>query len=395
MKNRVVSFLLLVCCASGAQAFCPMAGPANACSNPEFQSCSLTVNGVQRSYCIHVPDQPANDLPVIFAFHGASQSASHQVDIWDKHTEQGIVIVALTALESDTPRGCRRAWRYLGPDMQTWADYNNVDPCPGPLGVAKTKINDLDFVRDLAQGIDGALDVANFYATGFSSGAGMVYQLSITQPFATLFKGFAPVSNAINSFQQAAATGGGVAAYGAATDVARPLMVFMGTADKINAPLMSIIENAPSCTFTNTCTAVGGNFDCAAVVEEAMLCWKESIVAGGNSHRMLTPLAETTQWYVLRNGSNPNPIVSLYPNKGSYGLVLAGGSFDQTTAVRHDYVTDGSDSMPVAAVTIIDGSHVTPGKNGAYPPCSNCDVDATEEILQFWRANAGFRNHWQ
>jgi poly(3-hydroxybutyrate) depolymerase len=395
MKIRITLALLLACSVGGAQAFCPAAGPANACGNPEFTSCSMPVNGVLRSYCIHIPSQPTNDLPVIFAFHGGNQAARNQVEIWDKHTEQGIVIVAPTALETERQGACSRKWRSLGLDVPTWADYTNADPCPGPSGVGTTKINDLDFVRDLTQGINGALNVSHSYATGFSSGAGFVYQLSITEPFATHLKGFAAISNTINAQQQAAAIGGGVAAYSAATNTRRPIMVMGGTADKINAPLMSIIDTAPSCTFTNTCTAVGANFDCSAVILEGMLCWKNAIVAGGNKHRMITPIAETTRWYVERNGSESNPVVGLYPNRGSYGKAPAESNFDRTTAVRHDYVANGTRSMPVSVIAIMEGGHVMPGKNGDYPPCTNCDIDGTEEILQFWRANAGFRNLWR
>jgi hypothetical protein len=51
----------------------------------------------------------------------------------------------------------------------------------------------------------------------------------------------------------------------------------------------------------------------------------------------------------------------------------------------------------VARITIIDGFHQWPGRNGNAPPCAsdnNCDIDMTEEILQFWRANAGLRTLW-
>ena len=54
------------------------------------------------------------------------------------------------------------------------------------------------------------------------------------------------------------------------------------------------------------------------------------------------------------------------------------------------------DSAAVARITIIDGFHQWPGRNGNAPPCGqeNCDVDMTEEVLQFWRANAGLRALW-
>ena len=52
----------------------------------------------------------------------------------------------------------------------------------------------------------------------------------------------------------------------------------------------------------------------------------------------------------------------------------------------------------VALITIIDGFHDWPGKNGNAPSCqsdNNCDIDMTEVILQFWRANAKLVTRWQ
>ena len=84
----------------------------------------------------------------------------------------------------------------------------------------------------------------------------------------------------------------------------------------------------------------------------------------------------------------------MYPNPGSYGDVGEQAHVDRTMAVRQDFLTLDDDSAPFAAITTIDGGHFSLGKNGDYPPCTNCDIDVTEQILQFWRAQAGFRNLW-
>jgi poly(3-hydroxybutyrate) depolymerase len=64
--------------------------------------------------------------------------------------------------------------------------------------MATEKRADLDFIKELAQGIRNNLQVSEFYASGFSSGAGMIYQMYITNPFAQQFIGYAAISNIIN-----------------------------------------------------------------------------------------------------------------------------------------------------------------------------------------------------
>lgn len=391
-------YLLL---SAAAQAQCPVGAAALAdfCANPEFQSCTMPVKGVDRNYCIHAPTQPATDLPVVFGFHGGNQRARHQVEIWDKHTEQGMVLVAPEALESDAvdPAGnvsCNRKWRSIGGNIPTWADFSVASTCQ--VGVATDNMADLDFINELASGIRNSRDVANFYATGFSSGAGMVYQMYITKPFATEFRGFAAISNVMGQAKQDAALGGSVGVYSANTDTAKPFMFVIGTGDKVNVPLGSMIDNAKNCMFTTGCTAIGGGkFDCTDVVGQALFCWKSNVIWGVSNHKLVTNRADTIKWFVDRNETNPVPIISLYPNLGSYGNVAADDSVDKTMSLRQDYLSQSADSAAFTAVTVVDGAHVHPGKNGDYPPCQNCDIDITEQILQFWRANADFRSVWQ
>jgi poly(3-hydroxybutyrate) depolymerase len=399
MKRYIFAILLFGIWSATAYGLCPLGGlgPAGLCGNPEFDSCSMNVRGVDRNYCIHIPSQPPSDLPVIFALHGGNQSASHQVDIWDKHTEQGIVIVAPEALESENqlPDGtvtCQRKWRSIGGGVADWADFPTPSACPATIATEKRA--DLDFIKELARGIGSSLQVAGFYASGFSSGAGMIYQLYITNPFAQRFSGFAAISNIMNDSKKTAALGGGGGGYTANTDTAKPFIFVIGTADKLNAPLETIYENADNCSFTTNCTAIGTGFDCMEVVKQAVYCWKEMSI-WGNPHKMVTRRADNIAWFVDRHRTNPNPIISLYPNLGSYGAVSEGANVDRTMVVRQDFRPAGDNSAPFTAITIIDGGHTHPGKNGDYPPCVNCDIDITEQILQFWRAHAGFRSLWQ
>ena len=400
MKRYLSVLFFLGMWTTTVYAVCPVGapGPAGACGNAEFDSCTVNVNGVARNYCIHVPSHPTTNLPVLMAFHGHNQHARDQVEVWDKHTEQGIVLVAPEALLSENVRpdgtmACERSWRAIGSAIATWADFTVASTCP--MAIATDQKADLDFVNDLTQGIQNTLSVSRFYATGFSNGAGFIYQLYITNPLAQRFAAFAAVSNTINDKQKAAAVVGGAAGYTANTETAKPLLFAIGTADKVDAPVHSIYENASSCTFATNCTPLGAGFDCADVVKQAVYCWKEATIWGGSSHKLLTNRAANIAWFVERNRSNSNPIISLYPNLGSYGRVSAEVPVDTTMVLRQDFLPLGDNAAPFSAITVVDGGHIHPGKDGDYPPCTNCDIDITEQILQFWRAYAGFRNLWK
>ena len=52
MKRYIFVILLIGICSTTAHALCPVGGPgpAGLCGNPEFESCTLNVNGVDRNY---------------------------------------------------------------------------------------------------------------------------------------------------------------------------------------------------------------------------------------------------------------------------------------------------------------------------------------------------------
>lgn len=386
---------LLVGTVDGAQAYNCQPPPAGApqCGNPEFQSCRIDVPvgggapPVPRHYCIHVPAAPASmAFPVIFAFHGHTGDGGVMVAIWDKHTEQGMVLVAPSALP--TGAGCTTRWRTINRQYPSWSDFTVVDPCPpmAPLG------NDLALVDAIAQDlIAQGIQPQGFYAAGFSSGAGMVHQLFITERYADRFAGFAAVGVPIDNPQkdaQAAAAGAGPLQPN--HRIKKPILVAMGTSDKGFTPWENIVESVDQLVSNNQCPAITSAVDVVA-------CYRDHPTFPGlGKNFVISPLEGTADWYVAHNNSLERGVESLYPNLGH------GSSFtdheDATMAVRHDFAQrpGGEDSAAVARITIVDGGHTWPGHNGNAPPCrsENCDIDMTEEILQFWRANAGLRAIW-
>ena len=387
---------LLVAAPVEAQYTCPLPAPAGAplCGNPEFQSCRIDVPvggggaPVPRHFCIHVPAAPPSmEFPVIFAFHGGGGDGGVMVAIWDKHTEQGMVLIAPSALPSRA--GCTTRWRTIDRQSLNWSDFTVVDPCPpmAPLG------HDLALVDAIAQDlIAQGIQPQGFYAAGFSSGAGMVHQLFITERYADRFAGFAAIGVPIDNPQkdaQAAAVGAGPLQPN--HHIKKPILVAMGTSDKGFAPWENLVESVDDVLVpSNACPAITSAADVVA-------CYRDHPTFPGlGKNFVIAPLEDTADWYVAHNNSIERGLESLYPDLGH------GSSFtelrDATVAVRHDFPQRPGveDSAAVARITIVDGGHTWPGHNGNAPPCrsENCDIDTTEEILQFWRANAGLQAIW-
>lgn len=245
MRRLLLSclFLLLFPIAAAAQFACPMAppaGPISQCGNPEFQSCGIDVNGITRHFCIHEPAFPDEDVPVVWGFHGSGGQASRAVNWLEDQTGQGMVLVAPTALPSYDE--CTRRWRHLSGNIPTWADFANANTCATGPGAPSGNGVDLEFVLALMDEIDAQLDVATHHALGFSNGGSMVFQLMITDPFATRFAGFGTMGIGINDEKIQGALAGAWSVFSADPEARRPVIMQMGTADKTRFPGQQIIE---------------------------------------------------------------------------------------------------------------------------------------------------------
>jgi len=363
--NTVFLIAVLICATeAAAQAACSPPDtdvPVNvrSCGNPEFQSCSLDVDGIARHFCLHIPKQPKENIPLVLGFHGGGGMASRAVNWLDKHTEQGMILVAPTAL-------------------------------PTPAGSSNSQ--DIEFINMLIEELDNRFNVEQRFAVGFSSGAGMVLQLMITDPMASAIDGFAMVANGINdSKANAVSTGGGVGDFSAVSHETRsPAMLIWGTGDKTHLPSARLAARADE-------LAAAGATNCAAVLDtpsKTFGCLMSNPMADTlEKHTFISRIEETQDWLVKFNGARKRAIEGLYPDLG-HGQT--NGPEDKTMTVRRDFLS-GANGQAVAVLTVIDGGHVFPGATGNEPPCSStsCDIDAMEEVLHFWRANAGLNNIWQ
>ncbi len=394
-----------------AQIACSSGASAATCNNPEFQACTITSGGAQRQFCIHEPAIPQTNVPVVFAFHGGGGDASRAVGWISKHTEQGMILIAPSAQPSAInfptagSTGCAAAWRHLGARMDT--GFNSMTQLGDPPQCG-TGLNgdDLFFIEDLVRETRKQFDTGDFYAMGFSNGAGFVHQLKITEPFATAFSGFGMISSGINPAKEAMVQMGPVAipdsnfsVNGGSGRVVKPVIQMFGTEEKGNLPAAQIIELVQR--LSNNVVPGDVTGPCYHPDDWNALRFMQCLLAepfpGLDLHDLPSTLESTREWLVEFNRAERRSTESLYPDLG-HGTGVLGEKSDDTMVVRRDHrARNTENSAHVAALTIVGGGHAVPGARGNYAPCEltrNCDIDAIEEILQFWRAHAGLRNVW-
>ncbi len=146
---------------------------------------TLTVDGLERTYILHVP--PSYDgsqpVPLVMAFHGGGGDAANQWRVSGFNQladEKGFIIVY--------PNGTGS----LGDKVLTW----NGGTCCGYAMI--NNVDDVAFVRALAAVLqaDYKIDPKRIYATGLSNGGIMAYRLACDA--SDLFAAIGPVAGTLN-----------------------------------------------------------------------------------------------------------------------------------------------------------------------------------------------------
>jgi polyhydroxybutyrate depolymerase len=139
------------------------------------QSRTLEVDGVTRSYRLHLPAELADDPALVVMMHGGGGSArqAERAYGWnDPADTAGFVVVY--------PDGLGRTW--------------NAGDCCG--GARRDGVDDVAFISALVDELQREFDVAadRTFATGMSNGAMMAYRLACETE---LFAAIAPVAGTI------------------------------------------------------------------------------------------------------------------------------------------------------------------------------------------------------
>jgi poly(3-hydroxybutyrate) depolymerase len=353
----------------------PVSDPEFKCASVEFDACQIEVSGIVRHYCQHIPAQ-GGALPAIFSYHGAGGKAKALVNLWRAQTQQSMIVVVPSALETRENGDCSFRWRQIGTLAVSWSELDNIDSCDGG-----TWRNDLEFTAALMDLFEANFDISDFYALGFSNGGGFIYQLYMAAELATRFSGFAAAGAGMGKVKLGAAKEyEGVEGFTPNKNIRRPFLFQMGTEDKKNIAIEEVIE------------AVDNNPACQPIrsAKDVMKCFGFTHLSKSvGVFDMPTRRTITRDWLLQFNNALPHRHESLYPNLGQ-GSEPA----DHTMTVREDYLANPNEpSAAVTVLTTVDGGHDWPGWGGNRAPCPslNCDIDLLHEIIQFWRAHGGMK----
>lgn len=276
-----------------------------------------------RQFLIHRPVRPSGQntpMPAVIAFHGAAQMASEMAEHWTS-------VIALHDIVVICPQGL------VDPanNRTHWLDAGQGD--------TRVPTTDLAFVDALLDWLasTGHVDMNRVYASGFSNGAGMTWQLAMLDDFVNRFQGFAPVSS--HGTQRAKLRLGDANA----RRTPKPLIYTHGTADD------------------NWSTVVNGE-------------------------QQLLPPDVVARW-VERNHALAAGAPTVYSCPSADAAPI------NPTAIEQLYMPDSADlsSKAVCFITILNGAHCWPltGTDGSGRGLVCRDIDLSKRIIAFWNSYAG------
>ena len=185
----VRSLLLFGCTVSWASSEEKLTGRNMA---PETRSFTIAVEGVERSYLLHIPatNNLARKRPVVIMFHGGGGTAKAAMweTQWDeKADKEGFLAV----FPEGTPPDRSRPGRFRD-NPQTWNDGSNRPD----VGAARRGVPDVEFVSAILSDLKArfSVDERRIYVTGFSNGASMAFR--VARELSTTVAAVAPVAGA-------------------------------------------------------------------------------------------------------------------------------------------------------------------------------------------------------
>lgn len=151
---------------------------------------SITVDGLKRSYLVHVPQEYKQERqwPVVIMFHGGGGKA--KAAMWDtgwaaKGDKEGF----LTVFPEGTPPDPTRPGSFIG-NPQTWNDGSQRPN----VGAAQRNVADVEFFSAILDDLKRRfnVDTRRVYVTGFSNGASMSFR--VARELSSVIAAIAPVA---------------------------------------------------------------------------------------------------------------------------------------------------------------------------------------------------------
>jgi polyhydroxybutyrate depolymerase len=175
-RRRILVALLAVTSIAALLTGCGIRdGGADPATTSRTESRTIEVDGVDRSYRVHIPQQLSADPALVVMMHGGVGSAkqAERAYGWNDEADAEGFVVAY-------PDGESRSW--------------NAGDCCG--GAEREGVDDVAFIAALVAELQGEFDIASdrTFATGMSNGAMMSYRLACETD---LFAAIAPVAGTI------------------------------------------------------------------------------------------------------------------------------------------------------------------------------------------------------
>ena len=337
----------------GGVSYCP--------ANPSFQTCSVDVpdaTGVlePRYFCLSEPTA-VEQANAVFMFHGGGHTGKAVAKHWQNQMADAFIV-----LPSSKHVGGKRKWNIVDELVPNFIDLKTVRGHSDTEFIRQVLI-DLEAIYDCDQAAPPVPCIKQYYAAGFSSGAGMVFQLSTRNYFSNWFSGYGAVGNAIKEQMRQPA----VAGTGNLTEPKRPVpMYFMtGTDERVHLPI-NYIEDVIS-TGCPQPDFIDNSIDCFGAIS----------IKNIPSRRM-----DSGRW-LRQTNLTMNTSITAHHDQSTDDTVIA------TQLYEPDPLLPGGKAILVGSV--INGGHYWPSINTSKPdPMHSEDFETSDQMVAFWIDYAGY-----
>lgn len=189
IRNTIFSTLAAGLVGLCGPAFNPQVACAQGRAEPGWHTHSVVVDGLERTYLLHVPADFKSPSPLVIMLHGGggtARAASWETEWAAKAEKEGFLVVFPNALARDPGKPSSFAG-----NPQLWNDGSNRF-YPGQKAA-----DDVAFIAALLDDLSArfALDPGRVFVTGFSNGASMSFRLGAALP--DRIAAIAPVAGAL------------------------------------------------------------------------------------------------------------------------------------------------------------------------------------------------------